>query len=114
MRLALWSLSGSLLLSACIAASPGSNSAQSAPAPAGGTTEAAAPSAASASTTNAKKHLVGYFTNWSQYRKGCKFTASDVNPELLTHLNFAFAKIDPGDRKKPTFKIAPYESNDPG
>jgi GH18 family chitinase len=36
--------------------------------------------------------VVGYFTNWAQHRPGnCKFTAANVDPTLLTHLNYAFA-----------------------
>lgn len=77
----------------------------------------AAPSAAAASAVSTgPKKIVGYFTNWSQYRTGCKFTAADVNPGLLTHINYAFAKVDPGPggKAKPKFGLAAYDKTDLG
>jgi chitinase len=111
-----------ILLSACVSPDNGtSNTAasESAPTPAkGGTTQAEAPSAAGASTpaNTGPKKIVGYFTNWSQYRKGCKFTVADVNASLLTNLNFAFAKVDagPGGKEKPKFGLAAYDKGDLG
>ncbi|CAL8319257.1 unnamed protein product [Merluccius merluccius] len=39
-----------------------------------------------------------YFTNWSQYRPGLgKFMPSDIDPNLCTHLIYAFAGIDDND-----------------
>jgi chitinase len=116
--LALSALSA-VLVSACVAPETGtSNTAASAPAPGGGTTQAAAPSAAGASTpvNTGPKKVVGYFTNWAQYRKGCKFTAADVNASLLTHLNYAFAKVDagPGGKEHPKFGLAAYDKTDLG
>ena len=36
-----------------------------------------------------------YFTNWSQYRQGDgRFTVSNVDPFLCTHIIYAFAAID--------------------
>lgn len=39
------------------------------------------------------KRSVGYFTSWSVYARGINF--SDVDPELLTHINYAFANLNP-------------------
>ena len=111
-----------VLLSACVAPETGaSNTAASAPAAgsgASGTTQEAAPSAAAASTpvNTGPKKIVGYFTNWAQYRKGCKFTAADVDASLLTNINYAFAKVDPGPggKEHPKFGLAPLEANDLG
>ncbi len=100
-----------LLLSACITGEKGPGTAETAP----GATEVSAPSAAAPPVSQTPKRIVGYFTNWSQYRTGCKFTAADVKPELLTHINFAFAKVDPGpDRRVPKYTLSPYEKNDVG
>ncbi|KAK0152677.1 Acidic mammalian chitinase [Merluccius polli] len=39
-----------------------------------------------------------YFTNWSQHRPGFgKFMPSDIDPNLCTHLIYAFAGIDDND-----------------
>ncbi len=109
-----------VLLSACVTGEKGPDAPSSSGSAAqpSGTTQADAPAAASAaapSNTGPKK-IVGYFTNWSQYRDGCKFTAADVNPALLTNLNFAFAKVDPGPggKAKPKFGIAAYDEKDLG
>jgi len=51
--------------------------------------------------------VVGYYTNWAQYRPGeCLFVPEDVDPNLLTHINYAFAKLDAN------FLVQPYEWND--
>jgi chitinase len=35
--------------------------------------------------------LVGYFEYWAQYRgAGGKFVPEQIDPTLLTHINFAF------------------------
>lgn len=39
-----------------------------------------------------KKTVVGYYTGWSAYQG---YTPSKVPAQYLTHLNYAFAKIDP-------------------
>jgi chitinase len=105
------------LLSACISGERGPEAPSSGPN--GGTTEAAAPSAAGDATpvNTGPKKIVGYFANWTQYHPGdCKFTAADVNPALLTHVNFAFAKVDPGPggKAKPKFGLAAYDDKDLG
>ena len=108
-----------VLLAACVSPESGtSNTAASAPG-ANGTTQADAPATAGAATpvNTGPKRIVGYYTNWVQYHKGdCKFTAADVNPALLTHLNFAFAKVDPGPggKAKPKFGLAAYDEKDLG
>ena len=57
---------------------------------------------------NAKNYVrVCYHTNWSQYRPGIgKFNPENIDPDLCTHLVYAFAKID---RRN---KLAMYEWND--
>jgi len=61
--------------------------------------------------------VIGYFTNWAQYRPGeCAFTGADIDAGLFTHVNYAFARIDfEGTEQDPTsFFLAPYEWNDTG
>jgi chitinase len=105
-----------IVLSACVTPGAGPNSPDSSAASA---TETSAPSAAGAATapvSTGPKKVIGYFTNWAKYRKGgCAYTAADVKPELLTHINYSFAKVDPGPggKAKPKFGIAPYEADDP-
>lgn len=51
--------------------------------------------------------VVVYYTNWSQYRPGeCKFTPQNIQAQYMTHLNYAFAKIDTNN------KVQPVEWND--
>jgi hypothetical protein len=61
------------------------------------------------------KRVVGYFPDWTHGRSGsCKYTVDEIDPMLFTHLNFAFARVDGGDRKSPTFKLAPFDKTDLG
>lgn len=39
------------------------------------------------------KRSVAYFTSWSAYARGV--TVGDIDPTLLTHINFAFANLNP-------------------
>uniref|UniRef100_A0A8D0A7V9 chitinase n=1 Tax=Sander lucioperca TaxID=283035 RepID=A0A8D0A7V9_SANLU len=51
--------------------------------------------------------LVCYFTNWSQYRQGAgKYLPANVDPNLCTHLIYAFSIINHSN------ELAPYEWND--
>ncbi|XP_029013331.2 probable chitinase 10 [Betta splendens] len=51
--------------------------------------------------------LVCYFTNWSQYRPGVgKYLPANVDPNLCTHLIYAFAIVSP------TNELTTYEWND--
>lgn len=50
--------------------------------------------------------IVCYYTNWSQYRtKIGKFTPEDIQPDLCTHVIFAFGWLKKG-------KLSSFESND--
>ena len=61
------------------------------------------------------KKVVGYFTNWAQYRAKCKFTPQHIDPSLFTHINYSFAKVVAKKGADPmTFKLAPFEHNDLG
>ncbi|MCB1827648.1 MAG: hypothetical protein KDH94_04400 [Coxiellaceae bacterium] len=72
-------------------------------------------------TTQAQKHVVGYFENWSQYRpNGGKFLPSQINAKLFTDVDYAFAyfgfvdrSLDPSNpHLTGDFKIQPVEWND--
>ncbi|HEV8248249.1 MAG TPA: glycosyl hydrolase family 18 protein [Polyangiaceae bacterium] len=68
-----------------------------------------------ASVASGPMRIVGYFPDWTYGRKGCEYKVEDVDGALLTHANFAFAKIDPGpDRQNPKFKVAAYDPSDVG
>lgn len=50
--------------------------------------------------------IVCYYTNWSQYRvKIGKFTPEDIQPDLCTHVIFAFGWLKKN-------KLTSFESND--
>ncbi|KAM5345867.1 hypothetical protein ACJ41O_011728 [Fusarium nematophilum] len=55
------------------------------------------------------RRVVGYIEGWASTRSCDKFTPSDIPDGIYTHINFAFASIDPK-----TFQIVPASSNDPG
>ncbi len=67
-----------------------------------------------ASTPSRK--LIGYYTNWAQYRNGVgKFTAANIDPSLYTHLIIAFADVqhDGTNASNATkFRLYPFEWND--
>ncbi|XP_013400006.1 chitinase-3-like protein 1 [Lingula anatina] len=58
-----------------------------------------------------KKKVVCYYTNWSQYRLENGFFPENINPDLCTHILFAFAQIvwDPSTAQ---YHLATYEWND--
>jgi chitinase len=58
--------------------------------------------------------MVGYFTNWSTHRQGCAFQTSDVDGTLLTHLNYAFAKVGAGEKSDPHFSLEATDESDLG
>ncbi|CAG0881604.1 unnamed protein product [Darwinula stevensoni] len=60
----------------------------------------------SSSSPDGDMKYVCYYTNWSQYRQKLgKFLPEDVDPELCTHVIFAFGWLKKG-------KLAAFESND--
>ncbi|KAJ4178860.1 hypothetical protein NW755_012882 [Fusarium falciforme] len=54
------------------------------------------------------RRVVGYIEGWASTRPCDKFGPSDIPDGVYTHINFAFASIDPK-----TFQIVPASSNDP-
>ncbi|KAF0642197.1 hypothetical protein FPSE5266_05536 [Fusarium pseudograminearum] len=54
------------------------------------------------------RRVVGYIEGWASTRSCDKFTPSDIPDGVYTHINFAFASIDPK-----TFEIVPASSKDP-
>ncbi|KAJ3466401.1 hypothetical protein MRS44_007059 [Fusarium solani] len=62
----------------------------------------------SCSSKGPMRRVVGYIEGWASTRSCDKFTPSDIPDGVYTHINFAFASIDPK-----TFQIVPASSNDP-
>lgn len=62
------------------------------------------------------KKVVGYFSNWAQYRKrDCQFEVKDIDPNLFTHIIYGFGGVGWGDsRENPKFHLKPIEHNDLG
>lgn len=56
-----------------------------------------------------KRATICYYTNWAQYRwgDGIKFLPENIDPNLCTHIVYAFAQIDPS-----THTVKNYEWND--
>jgi len=109
-----------LVLSGCLTSMPGA-------APSTESTPASKSTASNSNSSSSKaaadqkptrqpiKRVVGYFPDWTHGRDAkCRFTVDDIDPTLFTHLNFAFARVDGGDRKSPTFKLAPFDKTDLG
>ncbi|KAM0211011.1 hypothetical protein ACHAQD_010476 [Fusarium lateritium] len=62
----------------------------------------------SCSTKGPMRRVVGYIEGWASTRSCDKFRPSDIPDGVYTHINFAFASIDPK-----TFQIVPASSKDP-
>ncbi|KAF4454651.1 hypothetical protein F53441_2885 [Fusarium austroafricanum] len=62
----------------------------------------------SCSAKGPMRRVVGYIEGWASTRSCDKFTPSDIPDGVYTHINFAFASIDPK-----TFQIVPASSKDP-
>jgi chitinase len=71
---------------------------------------AAAALGAAARAPGPEPKVIGYFTNWVEDRKGCEFLVKNVDPGLFSHINFAFAQVDPGPggKAKPSFRVSPF------
>lgn len=113
-------LLSALLLSSCLTSMPNTASSP-APEPEASSTQEGSKSgdgekaAVEKPTRKPLQRVVGYFADWTYNRKGdCKFTVEDIDPMMFTHLNFAFARVDGGERKSPTFKLATFDNTDSG
>ena len=53
-----------------------------------------------------EEFIIGcYYTNWAQHRKEeARFLPKNIDPQLCTHLYFAFANIDIDKMKLSTFE----------
>ena len=110
-----------LALSGCLTSMPGAES--SSPAPETTQAKASTKSSSDSKTASADQkptrrpvqRVVGYFPDWTYGRDAkCRYTVEDIDPMLYTHLNFAFARVDGGNRSAPTFKLAPFDATDLG
>ncbi|RTE82608.1 hypothetical protein BHE90_002937 [Fusarium euwallaceae] len=63
---------------------------------------------ACSSKSSPMRRVVGYIEGWASTRPCDKFRPSDIPDGVYTHINFAFASIDPK-----TFQIVPASRNDP-
>ncbi|RYP62498.1 hypothetical protein DL769_007277 [Monosporascus sp. CRB-8-3] len=54
------------------------------------------------------RRVVGYYEGWATGRSCDQFKPSDIPDDVYTHINFAFASIDPN-----TFKVVPAAKGDP-
>jgi chitinase len=62
---------------------------------------------AGSSPSTGGKFIIGYYTNWAQYRNGrAKFVPTDIDASLMTHICYAFAM------PSATYDIVPFEWND--
>lgn len=52
--------------------------------------------------------IVCFYSNWAQYRNDpAKYFPEDIDPNLCTHVIFAFAKIDE-NLELASFEVIPY------
>jgi chitinase len=55
---------------------------------------------------------LGYFTNWAHHREApCEFRTSDVDAQLFSHINYAFALIEPS-KDKQSYRLIPSDPDD--
>ncbi len=63
---------------------------------------------AGGSSTKVLNKVIGYYESWSSYRTCRNFPPSAIPVDGLTHVNFAFAYIDPA-----TYKVTTMDSKTP-
>lgn len=69
--------------------------------------------------SSAGSRVIGYFTNWAHQRATpCAFQTRHVDPTLFTHLNYAFAFVDPGKNDRtstsdPSYTLVSSSPDDP-
>ena len=111
-----------LALSGCLTSTPGVSTSSAAEPESNVATASAKSTGGKSATADAKptrrplQRIVGYFPDWTYSRPDakCRYTVEDIDPMLFTHLNFAFARVDGGNREAPTFKLAPFDAKDLG
>ena len=67
-----------------------------------------APTMAAGEVRTGARKMIGYYSNWAQYRNGNhgRYFPEDIDATLLTHICYAFAMIDSA------YGVVPFEWND--
>ena len=60
------------------------------------------------------RRMVGYLGSWARDRTGCACQAEDIDGSLLTHLNYAFAKVGADEKANPQFSLEAGDERDLG